>query len=78
MIKNIKFKKNGTADVTCSSDITGNITTKNIKITEQQYTSWKEESVLIQNAVPHLSIDDREFLISGITNKEWNIFIKDK
>lgn len=27
---------------------------------------------LIQNIVPHLSKEDREFLITGITPKEWN------
>jgi hypothetical protein len=26
---------------------------------------------LIQNIVPHLSMADREFLMTGITNEEW-------
>ena len=27
---------------------------------------------LIQNIVPHLSMDEREFLMTGITSEEWN------
>lgn len=27
---------------------------------------------LIQNIVPHLSMDEREFLMTGITKEEWN------
>jgi hypothetical protein len=27
---------------------------------------------LIQNIVPNLSMEEREFLITGITSKEWN------
>ncbi len=27
---------------------------------------------LIQNIVPHLSMDEREFLMTGITPQEWN------
>jgi hypothetical protein len=27
---------------------------------------------LIQNIVPHLSMDEREFLMTGITPEEWN------
>lgn len=27
---------------------------------------------LIQDIVPHLSIDEREFLMTGITSEEWN------
>lgn len=27
---------------------------------------------LIQNIVPHLSMDEREFLMTGITTEEWN------
>jgi hypothetical protein len=27
---------------------------------------------LIQNIVPHLSMNEREFLMTGITGEEWN------
>ena len=31
-----------------------------------------ESKELIQNIVPNLSMEEREFLMTGITPKEWN------
>ena len=31
----------------------------------------------VQNAFPYLSLDEREFLISGITQEEWDETFKD-
>jgi hypothetical protein len=45
--------------------------TKDVDITIEQLFRIKHEKELIQNVVPHLSIEDREFLISGITSEEW-------
>jgi hypothetical protein len=42
-----------------------------IDITIEQLFRIKHQKELIQNVVPHLSIEDREFLISGITPEEW-------
>jgi len=35
-----------------------------------QYDAWKGGE-LIQNAMPNLSADEREFLMTGITPEEW-------
>ena len=45
------------------------------RITEMDITPDQLERIdkgeYVQNVVPNLSIDDREFLISGITKEEW-------
>ena len=42
-----------------------------IDVTEKQITLWMEGE-LIQNAMPQLSADEREFLMTGITPAEWD------
>tara|TARA_Y100001970_G_C14210585_1_gene846649 strand:- start:1523 stop:1837 length:315 start_codon:yes stop_codon:yes gene_type:complete len=37
------------------------------------YKKWTDGSLLIQEALPYLNADQREFLMSGITNEEWNL-----
>jgi hypothetical protein len=48
-----------------------NITrTLDLPIREEDYMAW-QNGALIQNAMPYLSSDDREFLMTGITAEEW-------
>lgn len=56
--------------VTKRSAITGDLHTQEIDISEEQWKRWKGGE-LLQNVCPHLSSDDREFLISGATKEEW-------
>lgn len=42
-----------------------------IKIPEKQYYEWINGG-LIQDVMPQLSADEREFLITGTTPAEWN------
>ena len=56
--------------ITRKSLISGNINTMSLPITEEQYTAW-EQGTLVQNAMPHLTPDEREFVMSGITPEEW-------
>lgn len=56
------------------SQISGKTNTMELDVTieqleriENRYTSRE----LIQNIVPHLSADEREFLMTGITPEEW-------
>tara|TARA_R100000234_G_C4931634_1_gene148761 strand:+ start:601 stop:747 length:147 start_codon:yes stop_codon:yes gene_type:complete len=42
-----------------------------IDVTEEQIALW-ESGVLIQNAMPNLSADEREFIKTGITPEEWD------
>jgi len=57
--------------ITMTSMISKTASTRDIDITIEQLFRIKHEKELIQNVVPHLSIEDREFLISGITPEEW-------
>jgi hypothetical protein len=41
-----------------------------IAVTRKHLANW-HEGQLIQNAMPHLTDGEREFLISGITPSEW-------
>ena len=56
--------------ITRKSLISGNINTMSLPITEEQYTAW-EQGTLVQNAMPHLTPDEREFVMTGITPEEW-------
>ena len=42
-----------------------------IDVSEKQITLWMEGE-LIQNVMPNLSPDEREFLMTGITPAEWD------
>ena len=56
--------------VTKVSGFTGITHTREINITFEQLERWRN-GTLIQNAMPHLSPDDREFLMTGVTPEEW-------
>lgn len=56
--------------ITRKSPFSGEINTKEIDCTREQYNAW-ETGTLLQNAFPHLSADDREFIKTGITATEW-------
>jgi hypothetical protein len=53
------------------SMLTGIIHEMDIPVTNDQLTKWMAGS-LIQNVMPHLSPDQREFLMTGITPSEWD------
>jgi len=57
--------------ITRKSPLTGITRTKEIDVTIAQILAW-EEGELIQNAMPQLSADDREFVKTGITGEEWD------
>ena len=61
-------------NVTKISSLTGKENTLNIDVTPGQLLrieSRRNTSELIQNIVPNLSMEDREFLMTGITHEEW-------
>ena len=53
------------------SMITGRKHTRTIVLDPADLDRWQNSDVLIQHAMPYLSSDDREFLISGVTPSEW-------
>jgi hypothetical protein len=63
--------------ITRISKISGVQKTLEIPCTPAQYADWLG-GTLIQNAMPNLSPADREFVMNGITQEEWDeIFGKD-
>lgn len=56
---------------------TGKINIIEINITEKQYQNW-ESGMLIQDAMPKISIEEREFLMSGIMPLSWESHIVQK
>ena len=54
------------------SMLSGNVSSMDIPVTEGQLAEW-QAGALIQNAMPNLSADEREFIMTGITPAEWDL-----
>lgn len=63
-------------EVTRTSIVSGITRTKELDITTEQLTAW-ENGINIQNAMPHLSADDREFVLTGIIAEEWDRYFEE-
>ena len=59
-----------TMKITRTSMFTGIERTLDLPITEAQLSEW-EAGTLIQKAMPELSADEREFVMTGVTAQEW-------
>lgn len=59
------------------SPISGKIHTKDIPVTVNQLTNWRN-GMLIQDAMPNIPPEDREFIKTGITAEEWKKLFRDK
>jgi len=59
-------------NITKRSTLTGQVNTIDIPITEEQLLQVETRDRPIQEVVPHLSADHREFLMTGITPDEWD------
>ena len=57
--------------ITKTSPFSGNTNVMEIDVTQEQIALW-ESGTLIQNAMPNLSADEREFIKTGITPEEWD------
>ena len=57
--------------ITRTSPFTGKVNTMEIDVTTEQLRDW-QKGALIQNAMPNLSADEREFIKTGITAEEWS------
>lgn len=56
--------------ITRHSMLTGKVATMDLNITEDQYIKYLN-GMRVQNAFPHLTPGEREFIINGITPEEW-------
>ena len=58
--------------ITRTSPLTKKERTIEIAVTTEQLQAWKS-GVLIQEAMPNLTPDEREFIKTGITASDWGI-----
>ena len=56
--------------VTRKSMMSGEVRTLNLDVTNQQLKRWRAGE-LIQNVMPKLTPSEREFIITGVTDEEW-------
>lgn len=71
IIKN--YYKDTDVVVTFEDDEYMNITkgTYGVLVSLKDWVSWKIDGNLIQNVLPDMSLDQREFLITGMTPTDW-------
>jgi len=63
--------------ITRKSIVSGKVVTKEIDITDEQMLAYTQGKV-IQEAMPNISPDEREFILTGITPEEWReLFTED-
>jgi len=60
--------------VTRTHPFTGKVITRKVSCTQAQYDLW-QSGVLIQDAMPGVSIHDREFMLRGID--DWDQVLDD-
>ena len=58
--------------VTRRSIVSGKTHTKDLPITPAQYVKYIRGEGYIQDIMPDLPPEDREFIINGVTPEEWN------
>ena len=63
--------------VVAISALTGHKHAMPLEITEAQVYDWVN-GASIQDAMPHMPPEDREFLMTGITAKEWDSMFSDE
>jgi len=51
---------------------------RDIKVTNKDLEGWQASGTHIQHYFPHLSADDREFILTGITPEEWDAAFGDE
>ena len=54
--------------------MTGTTRTLELDITVEQFENW-QNGMLIQDAMPNLTDNEREFLMTGILPHEWDEFM---
>lgn len=60
------------------SDFSGKDNQMDLPITEDHLRQWLTTTNLIQHVMPHLSSEQREFLISGCSPEEWAELVKEE
>lgn len=57
------------------SQITGKVHEMEMDVTPEQIDNYMKGGLLIQDAFPSLTNSEREFIMTGITDAEWEEFV---
>lgn len=60
-----------------TSPLTGELNSMVLNITKRQIKAW-EDGAFLEDVMPHLNLEQREFLISGIPPHEWDTLLEDE
>lgn len=63
--------------ITRKSAVSGIERTIDLPITAGQMSDYIHKNMLIQDAFPNLTADQREFILTGITQEEWDATMRD-
>ena len=58
--------------ITRTSPFSGKENSMDLDITPEQYQDWSSGRLLIQEAMPNLNPEEREFVMTGIMPIEWD------
>lgn len=64
--------------ITRKSILSGIVRTLEIPIEEDALHRWERGDDLIQNIAPQLTPDQREFIMTGVTQEEWDEHMKEE
>lgn len=69
---------NGGTDVTCKNIFNGKCVTRTLQINPTQLVEWSlNPRALVQDVFPHLTASEREFLMTGCTDEDWDAMFGD-
>lgn len=57
--------------------VSGVIRTLDLPVTEDQIEAW-EQGMKIQDAMPNLTDSQREFILTGVVDTEWDMLYKEE
>jgi hypothetical protein len=63
--------------ITKTSILSGKTRTKQINVNQSQIDKWVA-GMLIQDAMPDVSVDEREFIMTGSTPEEWDLYFNEE
>jgi hypothetical protein len=63
--------------ITKTSILSGKTRTKEINVNQSQIDKWIA-GMLIQDAMPNVSVDEREFIMTGSTPEEWDLYFNEE
>ena len=63
--------------ITKTSILSGKTRTKEINVNQSQIDKWVA-GMFIQDAMPDVSVDEREFIMTGSTPEEWDLYFNEE